>query len=107
MFVEGWIVKVRFWYRFHVASQSDGTLRSRVAWFFRRFATLIDGKPSVSMDIASTPCVNNEERQEIVHYGIDLAAKMFKEAVRREAMEEGMREAMPELYGEGSCKTKP
>ena len=92
-------LRISYWWRFHIKSESDGSIRSVAAWLFRRIATVIDGKPSLSIDVASTPCVSEEERSEIIHRGIHYACEMFKEAVKREALEEGMRETMPDLYG--------
>ncbi|BES72190.1 hypothetical protein RE428_32080 [Marinobacter nanhaiticus D15-8W] len=91
-------IRISYWWQFHVKGASDGSIRSMAAWFFRKIGSLIDGKPSLTVDIESTPCVSKQEQVEIIRRGLDEASKMFEAAVRREAMEVAMRETHPERY---------
>lgn len=99
-------IKITYWWRFHVRSRRGPGALSAIAWLLRRAATVIDGKQSISIDAQSTPCISQDEQSEIINRGMRLSGQMFVEEVRREAIEQAMRENLPELYGEELCKTK-
>jgi len=99
-------IKGRYWWKFNVKSEPNMNARSIIAWLFRRIATAIDGLPSLSLEMESTPVVSKEERVQIMHAGLDLSKGLFKDAAKRESLEEMMREHKPHLFREDSCKTK-
>lgn len=102
------------WFKFHVfdrkgAKEHQKGFRAWLAWSFRRLADRIDGAKSMSVDIQSTPSLSEQQKNHVMNCGLNLANSLFQELVEAEALEEGMREALPELYRdrEDSCKTKP
>lgn len=80
-----------------------GGFKSRLAWAFRALADFLDGGKSVRVFMESNPILSQSEKNLIFNAGMKAARKLFVELVEQEAIEAGMKEAMPELYEGGDA----
>ena len=71
---------------------------SWLAWMFRALADRLDGGESIRVFMVSNPVLSDAERARIFNTGMKLSSDLFEEAVEIEAIENGIRESMPELY---------
>lgn len=100
------------WHKFHALDRKGAKhvqkgFRSWLAWAFRWVADKIDGAASMSVELNSTPSLSEREKIMVMNRGLQHAQHLFLELVEQEALEEGMREALPEIYREDVCKPKP
>lgn len=91
------VVQLKYWWKIRVRSSNEGGIRSRLGWFFRRLAVLVDGKHTVTISMLASHHVPRDERVDILVQGFAHANRLYEERVRQEAVEAAMLDVCPEL----------
>ena len=72
--------------------------RERVADWIRNFATLIDGRTSLAVDIQSTPALSESQKAECLYFGAQAIEKAALIIVKAEVCEVEMMRVKPLLF---------
>lgn len=86
-------------WRLHI-NRAGGTWRERLGVAMRNLATRVDNRPTLWLDIYTTPTISAWDKAECIRHGVARMADAMRECATAEATEQVMREIFPQLFKE-------
>lgn len=87
----------KWWYLVSLGGRKLG-YQARIAEFFRRLASRIDGRITIAITMKSDPEVSMETKCQCINRGFKLSEKLFIEEVKLQSIERGYRNSYPEHF---------
>lgn len=91
---------VAYWSNLNIKTGPVEGLRSRFAWWFRRLATAIDRKATLTVSMTASHDIPRKDCVDIMAAGFTHMKALYEERVKQEAIDEAMDASFPELRGD-------
>lgn len=92
-------INIEWWYKTRLCGVPQN-FKELLADLFRKLATAIDNRTTISIEMKSLPVVSGSAKRRCIELGFKYAENLFIEEIKQEVYESGMKETMPELFPE-------